>query len=859
MASLPPTLPRTIDPNVDVERLYALGVEHVQRLSGGAWTDFNVHDPGVTMLELLCFTLTELNYRSAFPVADLLRSGGEDAAKSTLFPAARILTQRPLTTMDYRKLLVDLPEVRNAWLLPAEMSPRIYADTRRGVLQYTPSADPEVKAVHVQGLHRVLLDLDPSLSAEEIARVRAEVFALLHDNRNLCEDFVGLSTVPTQYFNLCCEIELEPSADPSLIEAAILFQVDQALTPTVFNYTLEELLTHTHPDGQAWTIEDAFNGPQLRNGFIDDDELRASELKRVIYLSDIINVIQDIPGITAIRDVVFTPDNAPTPTRDRWQVPVRPDHKAQLNPAHSRMVFYKRNSPRLADPVRVQEERARLEAAARQRPRAEGGAASPQGRLRDSSGYFSFQNVFPPLYGLSAESVPTDRRRQALAQQLRGFLLHFDQSMADFLATLGQVGRITSTDSSLEIPRFHQRVESVHRWEDTYLDPTGVLEALSSADQAADPRRTQRNQMLDHLTARFDEDFAAQIGALRSAEFIGVREEIERKCSFLANLPELGAERALAYNLRCPNPGDQWNTTNISGLEKRLAHLLALDDPRRRNLSSVAYDLYTQIDSQPGDRHRFRVRHAETGEILLSSSTSYASVADARAELRMAIELAKTEDAYSRHTTHDGNTWYFNIVNPAGEVVARRIRYFRTPEIMERSIEELKRYLRTNYSDEGLYVIEALLLRPRSTTDPLLAICPDPGCVECFEADPYSHRVHVVLPAYGRRFSDIHFRTLVEQTIRAEVPAHLMPRICWASQEDIAALEGPYRQWVGMLAGEDAAHRAEVLTRLRDALFNIRNVYPPATLASCDAPEEKSRFILGQSAIGAARRTPTEG
>lgn len=857
-----PTLPRVIDPAVDAERLYAAGVEHAQRLSGALWTDYNVHDPGVTMLELLCYAITDLQYRSSMPVADLLRSSGEAPATTTLFTARRVLTQHALTVLDYRKLLVDLPGVRNAWLLPAELQPALYADTRKGVLQYEPSEDPEVRAVHVKGLYRVILDLNPALGPAEQKEVVARATALLHTHRNLCEDFVGIDLVPTQHFNLCCELELDPQSDPSLIQAAILFQVNRVLSPTVLNYTLEELLTHTRADGTPYTIEDAFCGPALACGFIDDEELRASELKPTIYLSDLLSVIQDIPGVLAVRDIVFTPTGASAPPKDRWRVPVRAGHKAQLNPTHSRMVFYKRSTPLLGDPARVAAELARLEEAERvmvETARDED-LPAPAGRARDVGGYDSVQGAFPPLYGLGAESVPVEPRRKDLARQLKGYLLHFDQLMADHLALLANLGRLTSTDPTLRVPRFHQLVDTLHDYAQVYKDPTQILAALGAADSAADLALALRNRMLDHLSARFGEDYAAQLGALRSAAGLGVVEELRRKCALLAALPELGSTRGLGYDRTRSEPEQQWNTLNISGLERRLAHLLTLDDPRRRNLSSVAYDLYAQIDSTPGDQHRFRVRDAATGDILLSSSTFYTTPAAAREELRVAIELAKDDAAYARHTTQGGDRWYFNLVDPTGEVVARRIEYFRSAEAMEEAIAELQQYVRTHYSDEGLYVIEGLLLRPWAEGDPLLPICPEPGCTDCTESDPYSHRVYIVLPAYGRRFRNMQFRALVEDTIRAELPAHLLPRICWASQDDMAALEGPYRQWIRVLAGDGSLDRAEVLTRLRDALFTIRNVYPTRTLAACDAPEDEGRFILGESALGTAgKRTTHEG
>ncbi|MCI5121750.1 MAG: hypothetical protein D3908_11275, partial [Candidatus Electrothrix sp. AUS4] len=48
------------------------GLEYAQQLSGEIWTDYNLHDPGVTILEQLCFALTDLLYRTEYAVPDLL-------------------------------------------------------------------------------------------------------------------------------------------------------------------------------------------------------------------------------------------------------------------------------------------------------------------------------------------------------------------------------------------------------------------------------------------------------------------------------------------------------------------------------------------------------------------------------------------------------------------------------------------------------------------------------------------------------------------------------------------------------------------------------------------------------------------
>ncbi len=46
-------------PSLDFKKLLDDGIADVQHMAGENWTDYNVHDPGVTILEQLCYALTE--------------------------------------------------------------------------------------------------------------------------------------------------------------------------------------------------------------------------------------------------------------------------------------------------------------------------------------------------------------------------------------------------------------------------------------------------------------------------------------------------------------------------------------------------------------------------------------------------------------------------------------------------------------------------------------------------------------------------------------------------------------------------------------------------------------------------------
>lgn len=844
----------SVETALDHRRLNMIGLAHVQRLSRRIWTDYNVHDPGITILELLCYALTDLGYRASFPVQDLLASETDNAAamRKQFFTARRILPNRALTLLDYRKLLIDIKGVKNAWLAPATET--YYADTAKGELLRDDPGKPEVKAIQLSGLYAVTVEYDSNNTTEQ-QQVQKSVKAVLQANRNLCEDFVKFDRVETQLFNLCCELELEPDADTAKVKAEVLFQVDNYLAPQVRNYTLAEMLERKKGDGSHYTADEIFDGPALSCGFIDDKELELAELRREIRLSDIISIIMDIQGVKAVRDILVHPDGLAMAMENKWLAPVIPGRKALLNHSNSRIVFYKRNMPVVAD-------QAATDAALKQLNDAVVSKSDQEfpydfelilGSFRNPESYYSFQNHFPAIFGLSESGLGSgeDGRRRAQACQLKAYLLFFDQLMADYFAQLSHVKELFSTDPSIQRTYFHQAVTTFAGYEKLYgtNNSTGIVKNIQDFVEDKNVLVKRRNRFLDHLIARFSERFNDFANIMYSAFGTAPEQLVACKCAFLNDYPAISSERSLAYNHSLKEAGALWNSDNVSGLERRLARLLGIRNSSRRNLGDIAYDLYAEIDSTPGNEFRFRIRKRDTGKIILSSSRHYANHELARAEMRRAIHFGLLPSGYQRKKTSD-DRHHFNVIDGKGEVLARRIEYFADETPLETAIAETMEYLMVNYSDEGMYLIENILLRPEARDDPFLPICAAPDARACVENDPYSYRIHIILPAYGSRFQSMDFRRFAEETIREETPAHILPKICWISKNDMARLEKEYRDWIHLKAGAEKARRKEKLSGFIETLFTVRNVYPQEHLHECDSSEEQPKFVLGRTALG---------
>ena len=132
-------------------------MELIRKWASENWTDHNVHDPGITILEACSYAITELGLRLQLDVADLLRSG-ETHGAADLEPAHHVLPVGPVTPADLRSVLLDHSSISDAQiLLPADSEVPFYElpPTNDPPLTYTPGT-PRVR---LGGLYDVLVEL----------------------------------------------------------------------------------------------------------------------------------------------------------------------------------------------------------------------------------------------------------------------------------------------------------------------------------------------------------------------------------------------------------------------------------------------------------------------------------------------------------------------------------------------------------------------------------------------------------------------------------------------------------------------------------------------------------------------------
>ena len=300
----------------------------------------------------------------------------------------------------------------------------------------------------------------------------------------------------------------------------------------------------------------------------------------------------------------------------------------------------------------------------------------------------------------------------AKAKQLKGYLLFYDQLLANYfsqLANTRELYKLINEDIATVPPQsyFYQKIKNVNGIEDLITDYAnfekpnkGLANVVKEYDNAIE----RKNRFLDHLISRFAENFNEYVLQLYSISGQKAAAELMiNKASFLAEYPVISATRHKGYvykNQDCA--GEQttiWDTENVSGLEHRLCRLLGIANFKRRTLSSIKNEVYEEKDNDGISEFRFRLIDPKTNKIVLSSSTKYSDKQACTKEFIEAVKLAADAGNYKIAVTGAGK-FYFNVVNELKQVVARRIEYFSSEEAMNMAINFLIQFVKENYSDE---------------------------------------------------------------------------------------------------------------------------------------------------------------
>lgn len=864
---------------MDYAFLRAEGMKWIERYSSDLWTDYNTHDPGITIMELLSYAITDLGYRTAFPLKDVLSTTENNDAnfKSQFYSAKEILPTRPVSEIDLRKLFIDIDGIRNAWLLKADEA--LFVDLKNEQIAAAQPEHDKFYQFSLNGIYdvKVELDLKATDGSDWDDEKRQNVFDQLrerfHEHRNLCEDLRNIELIEEQKIRICADVEIQPNANAFEVYAEILYRVQNYLAPDVKQYTLAEMRELKKTNGDPYRMDEIFNGPVLQFGFIPDDEVKQSGLKPKVFLSDIISILMDVQHVIAVKEVKFNFCNDDKELKNEWVLCIDKGKKPGLCLDKMALHFYKdvvpvnANKQKAIDLFREKMEADRLA----KKDKAYDDYLYEKGVDRNVNTYRSLRNDLPLVYGVSDHGLPlhADAVRRSQAKQLKAYLVFYDQLLGNYLAQLHHVKdllRLQKPVTDIITPQsyFYQKLNDIGEEElkekeiiiDTsgYANPGGTLAGIVSNFE----KDTNRlNRFTDHLLSRFAErftDYAVQLYSM--SDHVSESELLAAKIQLLKEYPALSKNRSGAYNY---TSAPEWDTDNVSGLEHRICRLLGISNYFRHTISTIKSEVLEEINNGTPE-YIFRIADPDNvSRTLLSSTKKYATKAEAETVFAKAMEHAALRDHYDLKQAADGR-YHFNVIDNKGEVLARRFEFFTSKNIAEAAILKLMLLVKEQYSNEGLFVVEHLLLRMDATflqeeneqfnKQNFLPVCTDNDCEDC-EQDPYSFRITVVLPAETLRFRNMDFRKQAENLIRQQTPSHIYPKICWVNNAQLAQFEASWKLWLA-LKQEGKQNTTEGLSATRaliDILFNLRSLMPKGVLPDC-GETPANPLVLGRTSLG---------
>jgi len=380
---------KPVAPLSEFAALRRAGISYAQEASGDIWTDYNVHDPGVTLLEQTCFALSQIAYQVSLPTRDLLTNarGHFCAQDLALFRPRKVLATNPVTRSDLAAWLCACPEIESVSIDPEDPE-----KPGRYDLTIVPSTLVGADADLTQAFRAAFADARPLGAAPGDVRIARPVDVTLTGH-----------------------IEITSEALPETVAAALYHRVGQILSG----------LDHQEI---AATRADVWSAPERLLAPAQTRSQQSLDLSR--HLAD----LRKLPGIHDIETLTLTPnsnaehEDPSGPVYYRVNLPAR-DTDVAIN-------LYLGDAPVAPSAARLREEFIRISAQTIARAkhhidRIDWDVMRP-GRHRQ----FTHANVdalLPSLYRTKG-SVPQDR--MALFEDYREAINHVLHDMVETLKTL---------------------------------------------------------------------------------------------------------------------------------------------------------------------------------------------------------------------------------------------------------------------------------------------------------------------------------------------------------------------------------------------------------------------------------------
>lgn len=280
----------------DFEFLRGEGMALIQGIAANTWSDHNLHDPGITLWEAICYALTETGLRAGMDIKDLIASSAP-YYEAEFFTAAQVLPSAPVKSSDFQKLLISHPLINSAWVFPltAQPSGRLsvlleFTDDELNSSQFVRTYTPQQYIVEIAFPHWDEADIKPL--QEDV------IFQLVNFN-GLPGDEWNKIAGGESYFARASITYQPPVGGPQVMHVWIVANILTTMQDPVVEapIILQDILT------EISTLGDNSPADQTILKQLNRRVTRAYESMRIVrrFLSPYRNLCEDLAEFNAVR------------------------------------------------------------------------------------------------------------------------------------------------------------------------------------------------------------------------------------------------------------------------------------------------------------------------------------------------------------------------------------------------------------------------------------------------------------------------------------------------------------------------------------------------------------------------------
>ncbi|MEL7124414.1 MAG: hypothetical protein AAFO07_33570, partial [Bacteroidota bacterium] len=555
------------------------------------------------------------------------------------------------------------------------------------------------QGINIDGLYDVLLHIDGKQDKNQVTQ---KIETLLLNNRNICEDFAEIRFLKPLDIKINAKLTIGPDIIGESILANIWFAIDEILTPHIKRYNPKELLETGHP------IQDIFDGPTIVNGYIKPEDLVRTSFEKIMRISksELVKAINDIEGVNSVIDFAIEVDGSERRAAS-FEVPYGMVPKLDSENSNFELIVnevtYEPDN-NTAKYIYQTLKNKQVKVLKKQEKVISEDQFSSDINKSDIEYYFSLQHTFPKLYGLGIEGLPSKvtEDRRAYSRQLKGYLLCYEQLMANHLSQLSYIEELFKLDNDLHTTYYSQVPVSVPRLEDlTAMEEATYKEQLTTLVAKYDNKYIRRLRFLDHLLARFGEKFFSE--TLRAIdkqagnfdEVTYLQKSIASRIEYLTHIISISARRSLGTNYK----STEHSKTDVAGLKRRISLFFNLTDYTHKKLSDAWYDKASSysVGNKPN------LKKLTKGSFTFTSKNP-----NIRSIL---LKYGTNPDNYFINEVDEKIT-HVSFINPFTDEEFK-VYTGETVQDCKNAVDQLiNRLNHINESSEGFHMLEHVLLRP---------------------------------------------------------------------------------------------------------------------------------------------------